>query len=87
MTIFILDGNKMTGKESAYAHIAKVCLFPSYFGNNLDALADCLSEVDRDAVIILINRDSMLEALGDYGFRILEVFRENSIGRYSFVEK
>ena len=65
MTIFILDGNKMTGKESAYAHIAKVCLFPSYFGNNLDALADCLSEVDRDAVIILMNRDSMLEALGD----------------------
>ncbi len=87
MTIFILDGTKMRSKEAAYEHIAKICLFPSYFGNNLDALSDCLSELSTDAVIILMNRDSLLEALGDYGFRMLEVFRENSIGRYAFVEK
>ena len=87
MTIFILDGTKMKSRESAYDHIAKVCLFPGYFGKNLDALADCLSEVHSDTVIILMNRDAMLDALGDYGFKILEVLRENSIGRYAFAEK
>ena len=87
MTIFILDGTKMMSRESAYEHIAKICLFPGYFGNNLDALSDCLSELSKDSVIILMNRDAMLEALGDYGFKILEVFRENSIGKYAFVEK
>ena len=87
MTIFILDGTKMGSRESAYGHIAKICRFPGYFGNNLDALSDCLSETGPDTVIILMNRDSMLEALGDYGFKMLEVFRESSIGRYAFVEK
>ena len=87
MTIFILDGTKMTDKESAYSHIAKVCRFPDYFGKNLDALADCLSELSMDTVVILMNRDTLLEALGDYGFKMLEVFREQSIGRYAFVEK
>ena len=87
MTIFILDGTKMTDKKSAYEHIAKICRFPDYFGKNLDALADCLAEVGLDAVIILMNRDAMLEALGDYGFKMLEVFREKSIGKYAFVEK
>ncbi len=87
MTIFILDGTKMNSKDSAYEHIKTTCLFPDYFGNNLDALADCLSEVSMDSVIILMNRDALLESLGDYGFRMLEVFREQGIGRYAFVEK
>ena len=87
MTIFILDGNKMTTKESAFEHIKKTCLFHDYFGNNLDALNDALSEMSKDAIIILMNRDALLEALGDYGFTMLEVFRENSIGSYAFVEK
>ena len=87
MTIFILDGNEMKTKEDAFEHIAKTCLFPSYFGHNLDALADCLSEVHSDTVIILMNRDALLESLGEYGFTMLEVFRENSIGNYAFVEK
>ena len=87
MTIFILDGTKMTGRDAAYEHIQKTCLFPDYFGKNLDALADCLSELSMDSVLILMNRDALLEALGDYGFKMLEVFREQSIGRYAFVEK
>ena len=87
MRIFILDGQKMTSKAAAYEHIARICLLPDYFGKNLDALNDCLSEIESDTVIILMNRDSMLESLGDYGFSMLEVFRENSIGNYAFVEK
>ena len=36
--------------------------------------------MSKDVVIILMNRDALLEALGDYGFTMLEVFREKSIG-------
>ena len=87
MRIFVLDGKDMINREKAYSVIEQTLEFPDWFGHNLDALADCLSERGKDVLIVLMNRDSMLEALGDYGFNMLEVFREQSIGRYAFVEK
>lgn len=36
-----------------YREIAVVLSFPDYFGHNLDALADCLSEIHRPTAVIL----------------------------------
>lgn len=38
-------------KKQLHEHIAKVLHFPSYYGKNLDALYDCLSEIRRDTCI------------------------------------
>lgn len=44
--IYIELNNKLlTEKKAALAVIAEALDFPEYFGCNLDALADCLSEV------------------------------------------
>ena len=73
MEKIILDGGKMTEKAAAHEHIAEAMAFPEWYGNNLDALWDLLSEgVERE--IELINSTAMLNALGAYGCRLLQCF-------------
>lgn len=89
MNIIILDGQYMTSREEAYDYIEKVMRFPEYFGKNLDALADCLSELDSNNIIILINAGLMKEKMGGYATRMIKVFRAGAEeeGCYSFVLK
>jgi len=72
----IIDGAAMTSKAAAHAHIAAVLAFPAYYGKNLDALADCLSELPRDTVIEIQNTDAARQALGDYADLIFDTFAE-----------
>lgn len=87
MRIFILDGNKMLTKTAAFDHIKTICMLPDYFGANLDALNDCLCEIDRNTVIILQDAEALRMSLGEYGDRMIEIFKENSEGSYVFVER
>ena len=86
MTLFQLDGTKMTTRDDAHAHIAAVLKFPAYYGKNLDALADCLYEIPKDSCIVFIDWKVMKKALGDYGERIISVFEDTAENRgISFV--
>lgn len=52
-----IDGAKAQTLRSFYPRIAKVMLFPDYFGKNLDALYDCLCSLEvtgRAEVVLLI---------------------------------
>ena len=71
MEKIILDGEKMTEKTAAHEHIAEVMAFPEWYGNNLDALWDMLSE-SGEREIELVNSAAMLNALGSYGCRLLQ---------------
>lgn len=73
MEKIILDGAKMTDKTAAHEHIAEMMGFPQWYGNNLDALWDMLSERD-EAEIELTATAAMLSALGTYGCRLLSCF-------------
>ena len=42
---FVLDGRSVTDKEALLDRMAISCGFPSGFGHNWDALADCLSDL------------------------------------------
>ena len=76
MSIYLLDGKDMTGKEAAYAVIAKELDFPDYFGKNLDALYDCLTEMNSENAILFVNTAILEENLGDYAEKILSCFRD-----------
>lgn len=41
-----LPGTQLVNSESIYDHLHKCLEFPEYFGNNLDALYDCLTDLD-----------------------------------------
>ncbi|MCR5589939.1 MAG: barstar family protein [Lachnospiraceae bacterium] len=71
---YTLDCEMMTDRQSAHEYIADVLAFPDYYGKNLDALFDCLTEMD-ECTIVFTNLDA-LEMLGDYSGALLAVFEE-----------
>ena len=79
---YTLDGTKMTAKSEAHAYIANVLGFPSYYGKNLDALFDCLCELSKDSEIIITSAHAIPALLGDYGTRLLDVFKEAAFDRW-----
>lgn len=77
MTEYILDGEKMRTKKEAHEHIAAVLGFPEYYGHNLDALFDVLSERRRQSIkVVLTNGAAMREGLGAYGELLVSCFEE-----------
>lgn len=54
---YVLDGSQMTTREDAHEHIAQRLKFPDYYGKNLDALYDCITDIP-DAEIIIVFSDA-----------------------------
>ncbi len=75
MKHYILNGKKMTDKISAHEHISGVMAFPDYYGKNLDALWDMLTQMTEPVKIILEN-PSALSAMGEYGEKLIDTFKE-----------
>ena len=48
--------------------------FPEYYGKNLDALFDCLTEIGDDTELIFHNWHKLAYNLKDYSEKILYVF-------------
>ena len=52
-----IDGKKARTLRGFYPRIAKILLFPDYFGKNLDALFDCLTSLEavgvQDVVLLI----------------------------------
>lgn len=84
MEIIILDGRKMTSFDELHDYLKKVIRLPKYYGRNLDALADCLSELGSHVTLILNNAEAMEEGLGVYGERLMRVFKDMSSEPNSF---
>ena len=76
MEYIVLDGAEYSEKTDFFADIKEKMQFPDYFGNNLDALADCLSERGSDTAVILLNEDDLRKNLGKYAEGILQVFED-----------
>ncbi|MBQ9593865.1 MAG: barstar family protein [Lachnospiraceae bacterium] len=64
-----LDTKYMRDREKAHAYLQEQLHFPEYYGGNLDALYDCLTEMD-EAEVKIIHRSQA----GAYCKRILQVF-------------
>ena len=72
MMKIILDGNDILNREDFFGAVNQSLDFPDYFGNNLDALADILSETDEDYVFECRNYDRLTEHLGSRFIRRLK---------------
>lgn len=69
----ILDGKIIDSKETLHSRISEKFSFPEYYGNNLDALYDCLTDIKEDTEFILINFQSLKDSLGKYADQLERV--------------
>jgi len=70
-----LDCSQISTKIGLHLQLTELLDLPEYYGNNLDALADCLSEIHQETCLVLTQPEALSEALGDYAerfFRLLE---------------
>lgn len=79
MRQLILDASYMTDRKTAHKYIARQLSFPEYYGHNLDALYDMLTDIPKPTTII-VNHSGLLEAqLGtSYGKLLLEVLKDSA---------
>lgn len=72
----IINCENLHEREQAHLYLAQMLDFPEYYGKNLDALFDCLTEL-RECTIVLQGETDLRQA-GGYGARILKVLEEAS---------
>lgn len=67
-----LDAAKLRERLPAHDYLKEVLALPDYYGKNLDALYDCLTELG-ETEIQFVNLDA---AEGSYFSRVLDLFQE-----------
>ncbi len=67
MDFTVIDCSYVTGPESLHDALKVALDFPDYYGKNLDALFDCLTDIQSPVHLVLAH----FNALGDWtlGFR------------------
>jgi len=59
-----------------HQHLQERLSFPDYYGQNLDALWDCLNYVDLPLLVRWHHFTASQQQLGDYADRTLQIFQE-----------
>ncbi|MBD7911554.1 MULTISPECIES: barstar family protein [Clostridium] len=79
MNEIILDGREFTSKKELHEILKSKLKLPDYYGNNLDALWDCLTtDVELPMTIEWINFSNSKELLGEYAEQTKKVFMDAS---------
>lgn len=70
-----IDGAKIQTKEELHEAFAAMLNFPEWYGRNLDALHDCLTEIREETVIHIEDFDDLEEHLPLYARIVVRVVR------------
>ena len=74
-----LDGKLI--KKDGHDYLKKALNFPNYYGKNLDALYDCLTDIGVDTVIVLKNKDYVSYEIVD---TFIDASEENSFLKFKY---
>ena len=88
MKIVVIDGRKMTDRETAHTYLKRKLELPEFYGKNLDALFDCLCEM-TNVQIILTYIPEMKDNLRRYADNLVNVFEaaEEKNPKFSFISE
>ena len=73
MKICVLDGEVLTDQKALHDRLAEDLGFPDWYGRNLDALYDCLTDLAEETEIRFRNEQALAEHLGNYAGAIKKV--------------
>ena len=71
-----LKGSDLTDRQQLHQEIARQLQLPDYYGENLDALWDVLTEWSQPLQIIVEKSDVLTRQMGGYGEMVLQLFQE-----------
>jgi RNAse (barnase) inhibitor barstar len=78
---FHIEGKNITRKEQLLNHVATALHFPKHFGNNWDALEECLTDlewIEADGYVIYYDHiDALLENHPDQFETLVEILRDS----------
>ena len=71
-----LDLRRLTSVANLHQHLYKALSLPKYYGCNLDALHDCLTERAEETELVVSARVTEEKYLGAYGEALLQVLQD-----------
>jgi ribonuclease inhibitor len=88
----VIDGNTISNEDEFHKILAKKLNFPDWYGRNLDALLDLITDGYGELEIEWVNADISRKKLSRYGkiitlFRELEDYYKKTKDRHNFVFK
>lgn len=77
-----IDCTSIADRTALHEALTQALSLPGYYGKNLDALFDCLTDIEEPTEICLVGYDTLCEKLGRYGSLVKRVIcdasRENN---------
>lgn len=67
----ILDGSSIKDRAQLHELLQTSLCLPEWYGRNLDALYDCLTDIGEDTEIIITEERSLRSSLGAYADGLL----------------
>lgn len=77
--MIVLDGRRMDDRAGVHAELKRKLSLPDYYGDNLDALNDCLGERRERELVVIERAGDMFEGCEGYALALLRVFTDNGI--------
>ena len=75
MREIIIDGEKIHSKKELHRELAEKLDFPEWYGANLDALHDCLTDLRDDVRISVVDFEELNKNVPIYGRLAVRVLR------------
>ena len=73
---FILDGGSVGSRETLHRTLAAGLRLPDWYGGNLDALRDCLTDITEPTELVIRGGAALEAALGGYAVSLRRVLAD-----------
>ncbi len=67
MKHYTIDCRRIDSRQTFHDVFSRTLRLPEWYGRNLDALHDCLTELSEDTYLMLLHSDALAGTLGEYG--------------------
>ena len=78
VTVHRIDCTKMTDRDTLHTYLKETLELPEYYGRNLDALFDCLTELDQPTRLEISHPHCLLP-LGNYAEALMSTFQDAAL--------